>query len=117
MTSNLFRPVRSISRSPSPFLSQVDNAFQAFQSSDSQSVYLSDLRSLLCDAGAHLDCVNTNDEILTDIAQQPVLKELLTSRMKLSLKCPRLRARIIRGKHLPVQGFISFLFLYSWNNH
>lgn len=65
------------------------------------------LLSLLCDAGAHLDCASTNHETLPDIVQDPMLK--------LSLKC--LCACIIRRKHLPFHGFVSLSLVHSSENY
>ena len=144
VTSNLFRPVRSISGSLLPltvFLTWRTPCKHFIRLTVSQRICLiyshlciysivgstrlllncgvdvnvGDLVSLLCDAGVQLDCVNTNNETLTDIAQHRVLKQLLTSKMKLGLKY--ICARIIRGKNPPFQGFVSRSLVCSSENH
>ncbi|CAF1586682.1 unnamed protein product [Adineta ricciae] len=42
---------------------------------------------LLLDQGAHLDCINTRNELPQDLASDSAIKELLCPTRKLSLKC------------------------------
>ena len=63
------------------------------------------LVNLLCDRGAHLDCVNAGGETALDIASSPRIAALLRARMKISLKC--LCARLIRKSEVPFEGRIA----------
>lgn len=60
---------------------------------------------LLCNANAHLDCVNDFIETPLDVAFDPKMKQLLKVKMKLSLKC--LCARLIQKKNIPFHGIIA----------
>ncbi len=60
---------------------------------------------LLCDAGAHVDCVNALGETPVDIAINLNTKQLVKSKMKLSLKC--LCARLIQKNDISFHGIIS----------
>jgi hypothetical protein len=61
--------------------------------------------TLLCDAGAHFDYVNVLRETPIDVASNSNIKQLLKSKMKLSLKC--LCARLIQKKNVPFQEKIA----------
>jgi Fem-1 family protein b len=61
--------------------------------------------TLLCDAGAHLDYVNALGEMPIDVASDSTVKQLLKSRMKLSLKC--LCARFIQKNSVPFHDRIA----------
>jgi hypothetical protein len=68
--------------------------------------------NLLCDADAHLDCVNASGETPVDLAYNLNTKQLFRSRTKLSLKC--LCARLIRKNSVPfrqtiVASLVSFV--------
>ena len=63
------------------------------------------LVNLLCDRGAHLDCVNALGETACDVASSSKIAMLLKSRMKISLKC--LCARLIRKKEVPFEGSLN----------
>ena len=60
------------------------------------------LVDLLCDRGAHLDCVNAMGETALDIASCPQMAMLIKGRMQISLKC--LCARLIRKNGIPFEG-------------
>lgn len=60
---------------------------------------------LLCDNGAHLDCVNALRETAIDVASNVNTMQLLKSKMKLSLKC--LCARLIQNNNVLFYGKIS----------
>lgn len=53
---------------------------------------------LLCDAGAHLDYANTLAKTPADLATTANIRQLLKSRMNMSLKC--LCARLIRKSNV-----------------
>jgi len=57
--------------------------------------------NLLCHAGAHLDYANASGQTPVDLATIPDIKQLLKSRMNLSLKC--LCAQLIRKKNILFQ--------------
>jgi ankyrin repeat protein len=73
----------------------------------SNNEYICDesLMKLLCDAGAHLDYINSLGETPFDLAINPIIKQLLTRQMHLSLKC--LCARLIQKKNVPFRGKCS----------
>jgi hypothetical protein len=59
----------------------------------------------LCDAGAHLDCVNQDGKTAADIAVHPQAIQLLKARTKLNLKC--LCARLIQQNKLEIRDKLS----------
>ena len=63
------------------------------------------LVNLLCDRGAHLDCVNAKGETALDIASCPQMAMLIKGRMQISLKC--LCARLIQRSEVPFEGRIN----------
>jgi len=73
--------------------------------SNNESMCDESILKLLCDAGAHLDYVNSLGETAFDLTSNPVIKQLLKSQMYLSLKC--LCARLIRKNNLPYHGEFS----------
>jgi ankyrin repeat protein len=73
--------------------------------SNNESICDESIMKLLCDAGAHLDYVNSLGETPFDLAIDPIIKQLLTRRMYLSLKC--LCARLIQKNNIPIYGKFS----------
>ena len=63
------------------------------------------LVNLLCDQGAHLDCVNAEGKTALDIASSPEIATLIRNRMQISLKC--LCARLIRKNGVPFEGSVG----------
>jgi Fem-1 family protein b len=59
---------------------------------------------LLCNANAHLDCANALRQTPIDMASSLNTKQLLKTRMKISLKC--LCARLIQRNNIPFHGKI-----------
>ena len=60
---------------------------------------------LLCDTGAHLDCVNALGETPFDMASDPQEKDVLRSYLKPRLKCRC--ARLIQQYQIPYAGKLS----------
>ena len=73
------------------------------------------LVNLLCDRGAHLDCVNADGETALDIGSSLKIKALLKARMQISLKC--LCARLIRMNGVPFEGRINKSLAKFVGNH
>jgi ankyrin repeat protein len=63
------------------------------------------LVNLLCDRGAHLDCVNALGKTALDIASSSKIAALIRARMQISLKC--LCARLIRKSKMPFEERIN----------
>ena len=63
------------------------------------------LVNLLCDRGAHLDCVNVLSGTALEIASSWKIKVLLKARMQISLKCQC--ARLIQKSEVPFEGRIA----------
>jgi Fem-1 family protein b len=80
-----------------------------------ESICDESILKLLCDAGAHLDCVNALRETPIDLASNPTTKQLLKSRMQLSLKC--LCARLIQKNNVQFYGKISTLLTNFVEKH
>ena len=59
----------------------------------------------LCDAGTHLDCVNTLGETPIDITSNTREKEVLKGYLKLRLKCQC--ARLIQQCDIPYVGKLT----------
>ena len=76
------------------------HVFTSNQSTCDESIF-----NILCDAGAHLDCVNALGETPADLALDPIVKQLMKSRMQLSLKC--VCARSIQKNNIPFHENIS----------
>ena len=70
---------------------------------------------LLCDAGAHLDCVNAVGETSFDVASYTEEKELLKTYMKPRLKCRC--ARLIRQCEIPYAGKLTASLLHFVELH
>ncbi|CAF4387078.1 unnamed protein product [Rotaria sp. Silwood2] len=81
----------------------------------SKSSYDESILKLLCDAGAHLDFVNAFGETPIDLATRPDIKQLLKSRMKLSLKC--LCAQLIRKKNVQFHDQIAVSLINFVEKH
>ncbi|CAF0885089.1 unnamed protein product [Rotaria sordida] len=81
----------------------------------SKSAYNKCVLNLLCDAGAHLDCVNAFGETPIDLATISDIKQLLKSRMKISLKC--LCAQLIRKKNVPFHDKIAVSLINFVEKH
>jgi hypothetical protein len=60
---------------------------------------------LLCDADAHLDCVNALGETPIDVASNSYVKQFLKARAKFSLKC--LCAKLIQKNNISFHGKIA----------
>jgi ankyrin repeat protein len=97
------------------------NAFDAVRNTplhviaSSKSACDKSILKLLCDAGAHLDCVNALGQTPIDLATIPDVKQLLKIRMKLSLKC--LCARLIRKKNVPFREKIAISLVNFVEKH
>jgi len=70
---------------------------------------------ILCDNGAHLDCVNTLRETAIDVALNVNTMQLLKSKMKLSLKC--LCARLIQNNNVSFHGKIPISLVKFVEEH
>ncbi|CAF3765502.1 unnamed protein product [Rotaria sordida] len=81
----------------------------------SKSAYNKCVLNLLCDAGAHLDCVNAFGQTPIDLATISDIKQLLKSRMKISLKC--LCAQLIRKKNVPFHDKIAVSLINFVEKH
>jgi Fem-1 family protein b len=87
------------------------NAFDAVRNTplhiiaSSKSSRDQSILNLLCNANAHMDYANDLRQTPIDLAIIPDIKQLLKSRMKLSLKC--LCAHLIRKKNVPFRETIS----------
>jgi hypothetical protein len=71
--------------------------------------------SRICDAGAHLDCVNARKETPVDIASNSNTKQLIRTKMKFSLKC--LCSQLIQKNNVPFHGTISTSFVSFVEKH
>lgn len=58
--------------------------------------------NLLCESGAHVDYSNTVGKTPADLATTSSTRQVLTSKMNMSLKC--LCARLIRKRNVPFAG-------------
>jgi hypothetical protein len=70
---------------------------------------------ILCDNGAHVDCVNALRETAIDVASNLNNMQLLKSKMKLSLKC--LCARLIQNNNVSFHGNIPISLVKFVEEH
>lgn len=73
------------------------------------------LLRLLCDSGAHVDCVNHFGETSYDCANDPMIKQLLKNQMYLNLKCSC--ARLIRREKLSFRDQLSSALVHFVGKH